>query len=265
VGASSPWNVRERNACQNAPVCSGLGEFAPVAAIAKGDSIRMKYEVLLFDADNTLFNYDQAEEYALQQAFQRFNLDYNEGWLNEYRAINASFWRMLENGTIQPAELRYKRFEALFENRLQVDPVSFSEAYLSKLSEGRFLLEGALEVVVGLASKYILAIVTNGLKEVQLPRFQGSPLSKYIKTLIISEEVGYKKPDPGMFDCALKAVHHTDRSSVIMIGDSLTSDIKGGFDYGIDTCWYNPRGLLNQSGIRPTYEIRDLHELLEIL
>ncbi len=225
----------------------------------------MKYKVVLFDADNTLFDYDQAQEFALRQAFYEFGLDYGDDWLSRYRSINEFFWRKLENGTIMATELRYKRFEALFENRLKVDPVSFSESYLDKLSEGRFLLEGAQEVVAELAPKYVLAIVTNGLKEVQLPRFQGSPLSKFIKFLIISEEVGHKKPDAGIFDCALRAVQHAERSSVIMIGDSLTSDIKGGFDYGIDTCWYNPGGILNPSGIEPNYEIKHLNELLGIL
>ena len=225
----------------------------------------MKYKVVLFDADNTLFDYDQAQEVAFRQAFHEFNLDYSDDWLSRYRLISESLWRRLENGTILATELRYKRFEALFENRLEVDPVSFSESYLDKLSEGRFLLEGAQEVVAELALKYELAIVTNGLKEVQLPRFQGSPLSKFFKSLIISEEVGYKKPDAGIFDCALRAMQHTERSSVIMIGDSLTSDIKGGFDYGIDTCWYNPSGAANQSGITPNYEIKHLNELLGIL
>lgn len=110
-----------------------------------------------------------------------------------------------------------------------------------------------------------LAIITNGIKDVQLSRIQGSPLCNTFEQIIISEEAGSQKPEPGIFDYAFAKLGITDKSKVLIVGDSLTSDIQGGKNYGIDTCWFNPLEKANEAGIKPTYEIRDLSELLRII
>lgn len=225
----------------------------------------MKYEIILFDADNTLFDFDKAAEEALRLTFEEFGLPFTQEWFVRYRKIDESLWLKLEEGKITSEELRWRRFALLLGDLPEINPVELSDSYLKYLGQGRFLLPGAKEVVEALAKKYVLAVVTNGLEEVQLARFKGSPLEKYINHLIISETAGYNKPHPGIFDYTFKRIQHLEKSNVLMVGDSLTSDIKGGLNYGIDTCWYNPQGTNNESAVMPTYEIRHLCELLDLL
>jgi putative hydrolase of the HAD superfamily len=116
-----------------------------------------------------------------------------------------------------------------------------------------------------LHGNYKLAIVTNGLKDVQNNRIRKSVIGEYIKDIIISEEVGISKPDPGIFEHAFNNIEQYDKSRVLMVGDSLSSDIQGGINFGIDTCWYNPHKTQNQTQISPSYEISNLMELLSIL
>ncbi|AIQ67136.1 YjjG family noncanonical pyrimidine nucleotidase [Paenibacillus graminis] len=226
----------------------------------------MKYEVILFDADDTLFDYGMAESRALYNAFAHFGLPTGAGdYAASYKEINAALWRDLEQGRTTSAVLRVERFNRLFAaHKLQLSPEAFSEAYLKFLGEGTYLIQGAVELCQELAGCR-LAIITNGIKDVQLSRIQGSPLSGTFEQIIISEETGYQKPERGIFDYAFAKLGSSDRSKVLIVGDSLTSDIQGGMNYGIDTCWFNPLGKEGVPGIHPTYEIRELSGLLEII
>ncbi|AIQ11533.1 YjjG family noncanonical pyrimidine nucleotidase [Paenibacillus durus] len=230
----------------------------------------MKYDVILFDADDTLFDYDQSESYALREAFKQFGMP--EGFDNcgsTYKVINKGLWRDLELGLISSDALRVERFTRLFAaHELELDPESFSAAYLFHLGAGTgtFLIEGAAEICREL-SGCRLAVITNGIKEVQYSRIQDSPLRDTFAHIIISEEVGSQKPEPGIFDHAFAKLGLTpeDKPGVLIVGDTLTSDIQGGISYGIDTCWFNPRGKSGDPGITPTYEIKALSELLNIV
>lgn len=228
-----------------------------------------RYELVLLDADGTLFDYHRAEAQALERAYGHLGLSYDPGrHLARYRAINDELWADLEQGKISQAALRTERFRRLFwEDGVEVELPGFSRTYLGYLGEGAFLLDGAEETCRYLAAKYRLAIVTNGIKEVQAARLSRSPLAPYISHLIISEDAGCQKPDPGIFDFAFRVTGHTQRHTVIMVGDSLTADILGGVNYGIDTCWYNPDGrpLPAAGACRPTFEIRHLYGLTQIL
>ncbi|QUL58010.1 YjjG family noncanonical pyrimidine nucleotidase [Paenibacillus tritici] len=226
----------------------------------------MRYDCVLFDADDTLYDYGMAESHALSHAFSHFRLPTGaQEYAASYQEINRSLWKDLEQGKITSAALRVERFNRLFAaHELKFKPDEFSEAYLRFLGEGTFLIQGAAELCGELAGCR-LAIITNGIKDVQQSRIKGSPLSEVFEAIIISEETGYQKPETGIFDYAFEKLKLADKRKVLMVGDSLTSDIQGGINYGIDTCWFNPLGKPGDPEITPTYEIRSLDELLEIV
>lgn len=225
----------------------------------------MTYQWLLFDADGTLFDYDRAEKNALQNTFAQLGYPFEEQYLAAYRRVNQAIWQEFEQGQIDQRTLRTRRFELLFQAlAIQADPHRFSPAYLANLAQEAGLLDGAEAVVKQLAGQFNLAIITNGLTEVQRPRFGRSTIITHIREIIISEEVGAAKPDPQIFEVAFAHMNHPAKSQVLIIGDSLTSDIQGGVNYGIDTCWFNPAGQ-NSDHISRTYEIRCLTELPGLL
>ena len=227
----------------------------------------MKYKVILFDADETLFDFKMAEKQAFLRALEEYKLDVDkEESLKLYSQINKHIWEEFERGEITADRLRVERFERFSKKiKIDFDAVSFSKAYAKFLGEGAYLFDDSVEVIDYLSKKYKLALVTNGLKDVQKSRISKTPLKDYFQELIISDEIKISKPDPRIFDYALDKLDHMDKSKVLMIGDSLTSDMQGGINAGIDTCWYNPNHLENKSGLNLTYEIHSLNELKEIL
>lgn len=227
----------------------------------------MKYELLLFDADETLFDFKMTERQALLKSLEEFklNLDKEES-LKLYTKINKAIWEEFERGEITSDKLRVERFERFSKKvNKDFDATSFSKTYAKFLGEGAYLFEDSVEIIDYLSKKYKLVLITNGLKEVQKNRISKTPLKDYFQELVISDEIKISKPDPRIFDYALEKVGHNDKSKVLMIGDSLTSDMQGGINSGIDTCWYNPSNLENKLNLKLTYEIHSLKELAEIL
>ena len=218
----------------------------------------MKYTWLLFDADHTLFDFDLAEVKALANSFAEFGYPYNEATGQTYRTINQQIWRELERGEITPNELRTTRFLRLYNAvGIQAEPEPFSDAYLRHLANCGDLIDDAETII----QQYKLALITNGLSDVQRPRLATSPLQPYFQTITISDEIGYAKPDPRIFDAAFAQMGNPAKTEVLIIGDSLSSDMQGGVNYNIDTCWFNPQNKpLN--GLPITYEIQQLAELL---
>lgn len=225
-----------------------------------------RYRWLLFDADGTLFDYERAEASALARTFARFALPLAPGTVDAYRAINHRCWQALERGEITPEALRTRRFALLFDaTGLGADVERFSAAYLENLADAAELVDGATEVLAALRDRYRFAIITNGLRTVQRGRLARSAIRDDIAALVISEEVGSAKPAPGIFDAAFAAMGHPAKGEVLMIGDSLTSDIRGACDYGIDACWFNPVHQPRLNGLAITYEINRLDELIDLL
>lgn len=227
----------------------------------------MKYELVIFDADETLFDFKKCEREALKNTMIEFGIDYDENYhLNVYKEINSAIWKELEEGLITQKKLKVERFKRL-SDKLQVrfDEVEFAKTCMKHLSNGSFIYEDSTLLLEALHKDYKLSIITNGLKDVQDNRIRKSILAKYFEDIVVSEEVGVSKPDPKIFEYALNNIKHTDKSKVLMVGDSLTSDIKGGINFGIDTCWFNPNKNVNELGIKPTYEISNLMELINIL
>lgn len=224
------------------------------------------YTWLLFDADGTLFDYERAESTALQGAFADFALSLDASAEDAYRAINRQVWVDFENGRITAEALRVVRFERLFsELRLQLDAGAFSACYLRHLSQATFLIPGAERMVRALKERYHLAVITNGLKDVQRPRLACSAISDCFEELAISEELGVAKPDARFFDLVFARIGNPSRDAVLVIGDSLTSDIQGGAGYGLDTCWFNPGGKPASGQFSITYQIERLDELEGLL
>jgi len=228
--------------------------------------MKKHYPWLWFDADGTLFDYESAEGSALKNTFGLLRLSFEDDYLDIYQRINQGLWRALEKQEISSVDLRLRRFELLLEAvQLTGSADQLSTTYIEQLALRADLMDGAYEVLQSLHGKCKFAIVTNGLQAVQRSRLEHSTIKHFISELIISEEVGAAKPQTAFFDEAFARTGHPDKSDVLIIGDSLTSDIRGGVDYGIDTCWYNPKAEARPANLPITYEIRHLHELLELL
>lgn len=226
----------------------------------------MPYSTLLFDADGTLFDYERAETWALTETFNHYGLRFEPGHTQLYRQINDPLWDAFEQGTMTQKRLKVLRFELLFEALgHDVDAAAFSEAYSRQLGNATFLIDGAHDLVMALSGRHRLLLLTNGLADVQRPRFGASTIGRYFEEWVISEEVGVAKPDPRIFDIAFERLGRPPKDDVLIIGDSLTSDIAGGINYGIDTCWYNPAALDGIPALSATYEIRDLAQITAIV
>jgi 2-haloacid dehalogenase len=228
--------------------------------------MKKHYLWLFFDADGTLFDYDRAEARAFRKAFDLLQLRFEDSYLDIYQRINRELWQALERHEVTPADLRVQRFERLLDAlQLTGSADALSVAYVEQLGLCTDLIEGAYEVLQTLSAVSRIAIVTNGLEAVQRSRLVHSTIQPFITQLIISEEVGAAKPHPAFFDAAFARTGNPGRSDVLIIGDSLTSDIQGGVDYGIDTCWYNPALEAGSTDLPITYQIRHLRDLLEII
>jgi len=225
-----------------------------------------KYEILLFDADGTLMDFHRSEYEAVRESLSYFSLPNDDSVIQKYSEINAEYWRMLERGEIEKEKLYVARWKTLIcEYGFICDAQALSDKYIERLATKSYMLEGALELCQKLYGKYRMYIVTNGQKYIQQNRLFPSPLFKYFDDCFISEDVGYEKPSIKYFEHVAKAVPDFDPDKAIVIGDSLTSDMRGGINAGIDTCWYNPKGKAAPNEMNLTYIVNDFSEIVEIL
>jgi YjjG family noncanonical pyrimidine nucleotidase len=226
----------------------------------------MRYDCLLLDADGTLLDCDSAEGGALQATFEQFKISYHADYLDIYREINTQLWREIEQGIFSEQALpeeRFVRLSAALE--LDLDPAPFGCAYLQQLALRGESLPQADEILAALHGRVRMVLVTNGLMMVQRSRLQRATITRYLDAIVISGEEGVAKPHPHVFDVALERAGNPPRERVLMVGDSLTADIAGGNNAGIDTCWINPGGLPRDPRYTPTYEIRELAELVPLV
>ena len=218
-----------------------------------------KYKYLLFDADNTLFDFDRCEHGAFKAALAGAPLEYSESVYSVYHDINDGLWKLLEKGGIERKLLKSERFRLLFLKYgiTDVDCEEFAAKYERLLGEQTFEIDGVYELLGRLSEDYDIYVITNGLTNVQESRFSRSRMTPYFKDVFISEKVGYAKPDKKYFDHVISSVGDPDLSRYVVIGDSLTSDMDGAINYGIDCCWYNRKGI-PLDGRRPTYVVEDI-------
>ena len=225
-----------------------------------------RYRWILFDADNTLFDYDRAEEQALGGTFEELGLPFQPEYAGLYRRFNAEVWAEFEQGRITSARLRVERFERMFRAAgIGADAKAFSQAYLPNLARGSQLIAGAEELVKALHGTYHLGVVTNGLTDVQRPRLQSSTIADCFEVVVISDEIGAQKPEPRFFEIAFERMGQPPRGEVLVVGDGLSSDIQGGNRFGLDTCWYNPGRKPPDPRYPARYEIHSLEELKRLL
>lgn len=225
-----------------------------------------RYHTVLFDADNTLFDFTRAEREAIGNTLRFFDITQSEERIALYSRINESVWKRLERGEITKSALRTTRFRELGQALgIPLDAVRAADVYQEFLSECPYLLPGALDLCRTLSGTHKLFIITNGIKEVQRKRFSASPLKPYFTNIFISDEIGFEKPHAAFFEAVAKGIEGFSADGTLIVGDSLTSDIKGGVAAGIDTCWLDQTGRGNNGDISYTYRIRALEELLPLL
>jgi len=229
----------------------------------------MKYEWLLFDLDDTILEFSVSEHYALERTLHQVGVSFSPTNFSIYEKINRRCWDAFEEGNLLQADLNEARFSQLLAtlNLPTVNANELGNYYLEQLSEKAVFMNGAKAMLEAYHQKYRLGIVTNGLKEVQRPKLEKHNLTHYFEAIIVSDEIGVSKPNTAFFDYTFTKIKFPPKEKVLIIGDSLNSDIKGGINYGIDTCWYNPNKKENKTSNTPTYEINNLNELgqLEII
>ena len=227
-----------------------------------------KYKYLLWDIDGTILNFEKAEKRAIRTLFEKFNLgECTDEMLSHYIEINKKYWKLLECGKMKKERILVERFEEFFEKEgIRTDVASeFNKAYQLALGDTVVFNDDALDIIKAQKKNYQIIIVTNGTAIAQKKKLERSGLDKIADNIFISEEVGYEKPSIHFFERVIAKAGIDDVSQAVIIGDSLTSDIQGGVNAGIDTCWYNPKEDVNDTNLKPTYIIKNLHELCEIV
>lgn len=225
-----------------------------------------KYSILLFDADGTLMDFHRSEFEAVRESLDYFGLPSDDDIIAAYSEINCKYWQMLERGEIEKSKLYAARWQTLINTYgFTCDAQALSDKYIQKLASKSYMLDGALEMCQRLSEKCKMYIVTNGQKYIQHNRLFPSPLFKYFEDCFISEDVGFEKPHIKYFEHVAKEIPDFDTEKALIIGDSLTSDMQGGINAGIDTCWYNPSGKNLPDGYDITYVVRNFSEIENIL
>ena len=223
-------------------------------------------EFLFLDLDDTILDFHKAERIAISKTFRQFGIEPTEEVLQRYKAINIAHWQMLERGELTRGQVLLRRFEALFEEYgMNCDAVAVAQSYEDNLSIGHFFLPGAEEAVDRLSKKYRLFLASNGTAKVQAGRMTSANLYRFFEKVFVSEEMGHNKPTKMYFDLAFSQIPDFDPAKAMIVGDSLTSDIKGGINAGIRTCWVNPNALPGDPAIPADYQIPSLAHLEALL
>ena len=224
------------------------------------------YEFLFLDLDDTILDFHKAERIAIAKTITEFGVEPTEEILNLYHHINKAHWEMLERGELTRAEVLVNRFGVLFERLgVSVDAPKCAKAYERNLSIGHYFLPGAEEAVEYLSKRYRLFLASNGTAVVQKGRMTSANLYRFFEKVFVSQEIGHNKPSKAYFDSCFAQIEGFDKKKAIIVGDSLSSDILGGNNAGISTCWVNPTHAPRKEGIRVDYEIEALSQLPALL
>lgn len=221
---------------------------------------------ILLDMDNTILDFTRAERVAASKALAAMGIQPTDELLKRYHEINEDQWRLFELGELEREQVKVRRYELLFDEMgIDASPRETAKVYEGLLGVGHYFMDGAVELLETLSSEYRLYLATNGTANVQKSRISSAGISKYFQGIYISEDVGYNKPDPRYFEACFKDIPIFIREETVMIGDSLTSDIKGGINARIKTVWFNHEGKSRDDSIVPDYKIRSLGEIPELM
>ncbi len=219
------------------------------------------YKILLVDIDNTLLDFNKAEKMALIPVLKKYNLCSEEN-IKLYSEINLAYWKMLERKEITKAEVITLRWKEFFNHfNIEVNPDIINENYFNDLAEGAYFLSGALEFLKEAKKHFKIYAVTNGRTNVQRRRLQKSGLDKILDGVYISDEIGYHKPDKKFFEYVLNDLKIKNKEEVIVLGDSLTSDIQGAINSGLDYVWFD----LNNTNPSFNNRITKLNDFFKII
>lgn len=221
----------------------------------------MKYQWILFDADETLFSFNSY--LGLKAMLVRYGIEFSEQDYEEFQAVNKPLWVAYQNKEISAQDLQRIRFEKLAKQTGE-EPLALNQQLMAEMAIVSQPLAQVRETLEGLKGKVKLGIITNGFTALQQKRLNNTETATYFDVVVVSEDVGVAKPDKRIFEYAFAQMGEFELSQVLMVGDTLSSDIQGGINAGIDTCWYNPHYAENSTGIKPTYEIHTMKTLLEI-
>ena len=223
-------------------------------------------EFLFLDLDDTILDFHKAEHIALRKTLRSFGLEPTQGVLDQYSLINKAHWERLERKELTREEVLVGRFGVLFgEYGMEIDPVQCARTYENNLSVGHYFLPGAYEAVESLSKKYKLYLASNGTAKVQAGRLESANISHFFQEIFVSQMMGANKPDIAYFDACFAKIPDFDVAKAMIVGDSLTSDILGGIQAGMATCWVNLKGKPGREDIQPTYEIQALSQLEALL
>lgn len=223
-------------------------------------------KTILFDLDDTILDFHKAERIALKKTLQKLGIEPTDEIAERYSEINDAQWKLLELGKITRYEVLTRRFTILFkELGVECSGDKAWQCYENLLGEGYYFIDGAEDVLKALSPYYNLYLVSNGTASVQDKRIAGAGIKNYFKDIFISQRIGHNKPSKHFFEYCFKKMSDFVHNETIIIGDSLTSDIKGGLNAGIATCWFNPAKKENKTDIIPEYEIDRLEQLQELL
>ena len=226
-----------------------------------------KYTWLLLDADNTFLDFATASKHSFFTTCENHALHCDEEIFKIYKSENAKVWEAFENKEITALELRSLRFQKFFDEAgiKGIDPFEFNARFLDNLIDASSTYQGAIQFLEHLNSRFKLSVITNGLKEVQRPRISKLNMNHLFESIIVSDEIGVAKPDVEFFNYSYSTLENPPhKSEVLVVGDSLKSDIQGGINFGVDTCWISHQRD-NDSSIDPTYTVESLFELNTIL
>lgn len=225
----------------------------------------MRYSTILFDLDNTLYDSDTAADIAFETTLASVGVLPTSELLDTFVAINVDLWGQVEQGILTPNEVRSLRFAQLIERGgFAADPDAMGDAYVLGLGSNGELYDGALAMLAEVAVDGSLGLVTNGIGEVQRMRVARTDIGQFFDSIVISGEVGVAKPGAAIFDIAFDELGEPDKSTTLIVGDSLSSDMRGGIDYGIATCLYAPNGA-PETDLPITHRITDLAGIPDIV
>lgn len=230
--------------------------------------MKSQFDFIFFDADDTLLDFSRSARRAFALTLDEVAILERDGMYALYQLCNHETWREYEEGKISAVQLRTIRFERFLVRAglgWAADPAEMNARFLDNLVQFAELLPGARELLEELRTSFGLALITNGLKEVQRRRLAQLKVDTYFSAIVVSDEIGLAKPDPAYFDYVLAQVGHPERERVLVVGDNIYSDIQGGQQAGMATCWYNPNGKERSAETEPTFEIAQLSALPGLL
>lgn len=226
----------------------------------------MKYNLFLFDLDDTLLDFQASEKLCFDETFINFGINNLLDDIHKtYKVENSLLWEQLEKGEVNKDFLKVERFKrTLKHHKIEIAPHKMANFYLKQLPKHVVLLDGAIDILHYVRQFGEVGVITNGIELVQRERIKNSELKTLIDFIAVSDECGFAKPDARFFEYTVKKAKQFDKNSTIVIGDRLDADILGANNFRIDSCWYNQHSIENTSSAKPTFVIKNLMDLKNI-